>query len=166
MSGVGEIILLIVGTLLTIGIASVTKIVKNKNTKRKLKKMLKRGFKDLDYDIIRMAFRGLLDFDAQNDSRKLQKYLQKIIHQFRDDPTQMNINEKNLNMAIHDLSKLDTIFDQTEEEVQQDEDVVDEKLIAIEKKRQDIIQRKQNIRNKLIAKEKKLQRRKTNSAMG
>ncbi len=154
MTGIEEAAALIAGTLVTIAIAKISHTVGIKVNKNKLKKLLNRGFEELDYDVIKQAFTGLVDFDSKHGTRKLEKYLLPIVHKFRDDEERMNINHKNLKLSMNDFSKLENIFDEDEEEVEEQNNVVEEqievanvKLQEIKKRRDEVIARKNQIRS-------------------
>ena len=121
-------------------------------SKRKLRKMLAKGFEKLDFDMIKKAITGLKDFDYKHSTQKLDKYLVPIIKEFRDNDEKMSINEKNLQISIRDFSQFHTIFepDEVEEEEQVDlvGEILDEadlQLQEVKKRRDEVMQRKNHI---------------------
>ena len=153
MTGLEEVIVIVASSLLLIGAQKSIKKFSTIINKRKLKKLLNLGFDDLDFDIIKEAISGLLDYDSRNGSRKLDKFLLPIIKKFRNDDTKMNINEKNLKEAVKDFSKLSSIFDEDEEEEEEQLNIVDEKIeqvdadfMEVKKRREEVLRRKNQIR--------------------
>lgn len=122
-------------------------------SKKKLKKLLIKGFTILDFDVIKKAITGLKDFDYKHNTKKLDKYLLPIIKEFKDSDEKMSINEKNLKVAIGDFSQFHTIFDEDEEEVSEQNAIVDEKLDLVneqlqevKRRRDEVMQRKNHIK--------------------
>ncbi len=165
MSGIEEVIAVVGGTLIVIGCAKLSRKIGIKINKRKLRSMLKLGFETIDYHTIKKAISGLLDYDSRNNSKKLNKYLGKIVEKHNKDDDKMNINETNLNEALIDFSKLETIFDETEEEMEEQNELLDEKLTEIQKRRKEVLIRRNLIKMDRIGIIKKKQRR-TIGAMG
>ena len=127
--------------------------------KKRFKKMLINGFNNLDYDDIRMAICGLLDYDEKYSTQKLNKYLNKIILEFKNNEDKLNINENNLKEAVGDLTKLSNIFDLREEEEEELEDVLDIKMNEVMKRRKEVLIRRIQIEANRIGIIKKKQRR-------
>ena len=163
MSGIEEVILVVVGTLIVIGSAKISRKIGVKINKRKLKKLLKLGFDKLDFDMIRKAMVGLMDYDSRNSSKKLDKYLNKIVKRY-------NVNTTKLNEALTDLSKMENIFDEDEiieEEEEEpsinqeelDKEFVDIQLEEIGKRRKEILIRRNQIQQDRLGIIKKKQRR-------
>ena len=149
------------------GISRIAKKLKFKLSKKKLKKMLNKGFELMDTDMIKNAISSLIDFDSKYNSKKLNKYLLEIIKVFRDDPKKLNLNEVNvLNLAKEFV--FDNIFDADEQEESRQLDTIEEKLeetrevlTEVEKRRQEILLRKNQIRQRQSIKSNK--RRQTGS---
>ena len=140
-----------------------------KITKKKLKKLLNKGFDLMDTDMIKMAINSLSDFDGKHSSKKLDKYLMEIVNMFRDDDEKPTLNEKN----VLNLSKefvFDNIFDDDEkEEVRQLESIEEkleetkEVLNEVEKRRKEVMLRKNMIRQRQIG---KVSKRRSTGSMG
>ncbi len=162
MSGIEEVIAVVGGALIVIGCAKVSKKLGIKLNKRKLKKLLLKGFKNADYNMIGKAISSLIDYDSRNNSKKLNKYLVKAIKRHKD-----TINEPNLVIALTDLSKLDTIFDapiveeevDNEEEQEQIQAMLDEQLTEITRRRKEVLLRRNQIQIERLGIIKKKQRR-------
>ena len=155
MSGIEEAIALASGILCVVGMQKLSKKVGYKISKRKLKKLLIEAFDLLDIPMMEKAIINMKDFDSKHQTKKLDKTINKILSKKPD------LNKENVRRMVteNNFTSIEDIFSQTQDEKKEEEDFVSEQLLAIERKRQDIIQRKQDIRNKLMAKEKKLQRR-------
>ncbi len=164
MTGIEEIIGVVGGVVLIyVGRKSFSKL-KRKLCKKKLCKLLNKGFDDLNFDMVAEALRGLEDFDEKYNTRKKNKYIQKIIKSFKNDENEININESNLSEALEDFTKFDTIFDEDEDEMIEMENVVDDKLEEVMKRRKEVILRKNMIRSRNMTKSGK--KRKNVGAMG
>ena len=139
-------------TLLVLGSRLLLKKIKQLSDKRKLKKILYKAFKDIDMEMMKDAILGLLDYDAKHKSKKTDKYLIKIVRDFKD----LNINESNLLESKNNLTMLKNIFDEDEERLKADDDLIDARLDEITKKRKEIILRKNQLKtnNILIANRK------------
>lgn len=129
--------------------------------KNKLKRLLKRGFDLMDTDLIKSAIKELSDFDGKHNSRKLDKYLLQIVNDFRDDEEKPTLNEKNVLNLVKEFV-FDNIFDDDEEEEERQLDEIEEKLQAskevlseVEKRRKEILLRKNMIRQRQIGKASK-----------
>ena len=127
--------------------------------KKKLKKLLIEGFNNLDFDDIRIAICGLLDYDEKYSTKKLNKYLNKVVIDFKNSEDKLNINENNLKEAINDFTKLESIFDIKEEEINEMDMVLDEKVAEIQKRRKEVLIRRNQIQQDRIGIIKKKQRR-------
>ena len=127
--------------------------------KKKLKKLLIEGFNNLDFDDIRIAICVLLDYDEKYSTKKLNKYLNKVVIDFKNSEDKLNINENNLKEAINDFTKLESIFDIKEEEINEMDMVLDEKVAEIQKRRKEVLIRRNQIQQDRIGIIKKKQRR-------
>ncbi len=164
MSGIEEVIAVVGGALIVIGCAKISKKIGIKINKRKLKKLLLKGFKNADFEMIGKAISSLIDYDSRNNSKKLNKYLVKVVNKHKD-----TINEPNLVIALTDLSKLDTIFDapiiEEEEEVDNEQEqeqiqaMLDEQLTEITKRRKEVLLRRNQIQIERLGHQKRKQRR-------
>lgn len=154
--------LIIAGAIIVIGSKSILKYIKRRSRKKKLRKRLYNAFDDLDYDAIKVAIRNLQDYDRKYRTQKLKKYLNNVCRTFRDDETQLNINETKLKEAVLDLGLLEHIFDITDEE-QNEQDIIIEdsldltriRLDEIKRKRKEVMMRKDAVRQ--IQRQKKRQ---------
>ncbi len=127
--------------------------------KKRFKKMLINGFNNLDYDDIRMAICGLLDYDNKYSTKKLDKYLNKIVLEFKNNEDKLNINEGKLKEAISDFNQLENIFDIDEEEEKEQGDLLDEKLEEVMARRKEVLIRRNQLKQDRLGIIKKKQRR-------
>ncbi len=127
--------------------------------KKKLKKMIKMAFKEMDMDMIKLVIVKLLDFDTRFRTNKTQLYLTKEIIR------NPQLNEKYVLSLITGFHHIAKLFDQEVEEEIEDEAVVDVKLKQIESKRKEILIRKNQLKQQILAKNKRMKRRST-GAMG
>ena len=127
--------------------------------KKRFKKMLIEGFNNLDYDEIRLAIVGLLDYDSKYSTKKLDKYLSKIVIDFKNDEDKLNINELKLRDVIENGGNLDKIFDMTSDEEEEIIDVLDEKMNEVMKRRKEVLMRRNQIQADRLGIIKKKQRR-------
>jgi len=121
--------------------------------------MLINGFNNLDYDDIRMAICGLLDYDNKYSTKKLDKYLNKIVLEFKNNEDKLNINEGKLKEAISDFNQLENIFDIDEEEEKEQGDLLDEKLEEVMARRKEVLIRRNQLKQDRLGIIKKKQRR-------
>ena len=164
MSGIEELAALVGGAIVLYSSRKIMSKLKCKMCKRKLRKLLEKGFDDLNFDTIRKALRGLDYFDKKYNTEKKMKYLQNIIKVFKEDDSQLNINELNLSEALEDFAKFDSIFDEDDEEMLEMNSIVDDKLEEVMKRRKEVILRKNMIRKRNMTKSGKA--RKNIGAMG
>lgn len=135
------------------------------NQKKRFKKLLFNGFNNLDYDDIRLGICGLLDYDSKYNTKKLDKYLNKIIIEFKNNPDKLNINQKKLDIAINDFDKLEYIFDMSDEEELEANELLDDKILEVQARRKEILIRRNALKMDRLGIIKKKQRR-TIGAMG
>ena len=127
--------------------------------KKRFKKMLIDGFNNLDYDDIRLAIVGLLDYDSKYSTKKLDKYLSKIIIDFKNDENKLNINELKLRDVINNGGNLDKIFDMTIEEEEEIDDMLDKKMNEVMARRKEVLNRRNALKQDRLGIIKKKQRR-------
>lgn len=151
------------------GIKVLSKKMGYKLSKKKLKKLLMVGFDLMDADIIHSAIMSLMDFDGKHNSKKLDKYLLEVVKTYRDDETKPTLNEKNVLNLVKEFT-MDNIFDDDVIEEERQLDIIEEKmeetkqvLNEVDKRRKEIMLRKNMIRQRQIAKSSK---HRTSSAMG
>jgi nucleoside-triphosphatase THEP1 len=117
------------------------------------------GFEVMDLDLIRSSILSLEDFNPA----KVDKYLMEIVKLFRDDDKKKTLNQNsvmNLKSSNFDFSD---IFDDEVEEKERQMDEIDEKLEEtrqvlsdVEKRRKEIILRKNEIRSRQATKSGKM----------
>ena len=152
------------GVIIIFGILKGIKETGYKCSKRKLWKALHKGFIEVNGDIILETIDKLRDFDKKNKRNKLNKYINKILAENRKNDLP-NLNSKNVRGLSRNPELIHNIFDESEESILDEEDIIDKKidvvnstLTDIERKRKDIIIRKNEIRHNMINKNKKLRR--------
>lgn len=156
-----EISIVIISIAGAYGIKVLLGGAKYKINKKKLKKSLRKSFDLMDVESIKRAIVSLADFDSKHCSHKLEKYLLQIIQVFRDDEEKPTLNEKNvLNLPKEFI--FDSIFDNDVEEDERQLDVIEEKLeetkevlTEVEKRRKEIMLRKNLIRQRQMGKSAK-----------
>lgn len=114
-----------------------------------------------DSNKIKKTSLKLQEFDFKHNTSKLNKVVDKFLSK------NPHINEKNLKFMIKEgiFSDFSSIYDQEEIEELDDDVFVEDKLSQIEQKRQEIIQRKQKIKTRTLAKIK-IAKRQNIGAMG
>lgn len=154
-----EVSILVASVLGVIGLKKLLSKVGVKISKRKLKKILFNGFSIIDIDMIKTAIVGLKDYDKKYNTEKLEKYIQEILKENKYNKETPDFNEENVKLSLNDFNMLENIFDETEEEKKDIEDVVDVKLTEIEKRRKEIIIRKNEIKNQIQGKNRRMMRK-------
>ena len=159
MSGIEEVIAIVGGTLIVMGSRKVLIKLGVKMSKRKLKNLLIKGFEAVDFDMMKKAILSLQDFDEKHSTKKLDKYLGKIVKKNK------TINQSKLKEAVNNLDKLETIFDEDEDEVkvEQMSNLLNERLDEVDKRRREVLIRKNEIRQQNLSALKKKGRRKMGS---
>lgn len=152
------------GALIVLGSYKLFRRLRYLIRKKGLKKGLVKAFESIDSDTILRSLTHIEDFDKKHNSNKLPKYLLDIVNAFDADDTKPTLNRNNTLGLMTDFSMIDTIFDETEEEVKEATNILDEKLIEIEQKRREVILRKNEIRSAQILKNSKMRR--TSNSMG
>lgn len=122
--------------------------------KWKLKKLLLKAFELMDLDMIKIAVRKFQDYDLHYQTNKLNISLQKIINGNPD------LNERNVMRMLFDFHYLSKLFDEEEEKEEEDESMIDNKLQELDKKRKEIKIRKNQLKQQIFAKQKRMKRRK------
>lgn len=129
------------------------KLINRKKYKGKLKKSLIIAFNELDINKIRKSIKGLKDYDSKYNTQKLGKYIENIIELINNNDEPININPVNMEKALEDLDMLPTIFDNPEEDIKE-ANLLDEKITEIEKKRKEIILRKNLLKLNMVKAQK------------
>ena len=162
-----EAVILTVSVVAIAGLKILSKKLVYKYKKNSLKKNLELSLDFIDENLVDtnvlvQAALKMKEFDAKNSTRKMEK----IVNSFLEKNPELN--RKNLLEMCEsgDFSDFGSIWDQTQEEIEKDEDFVDAKLDEITMRRNEILRRKQKVKTRALAKEKAKGRKNTSSAMG
>lgn len=161
-----ETAILIGAGISIIVIKTILKKLGYKIEKKRLKKLFNKALDDGDMDGFKLSINALLDFDKHKKKRKLDKYTQQAIKRYKEDNKKVNINEKNFKLAVRDFDKLMTIFDEEEEEKEEEVEFVDKKLQEIQNRRNEILEKRAALKKSIVGNSKKKLRRKANTGLG
>jgi hypothetical protein len=147
------------------GIKVLLKKMEYKIDKGRLKKLLIKGFMLMDTDLLEKVILSIKDFDKKNNTQKLQKYLMEIYKIFRDDNDKHTLNRRGM-VDLADTLDFVALFEQDEEDEENDKDEIEEKLQEskdvlneVERRRKEILVRKNMIRARQQGKASKEKRR-------
>ena len=163
-----EISIILLAITTSYGIKVLAKKYGYKIRKTRLRKLLLEGFTLMDPNLIKIAITSLKDFDGKYSTNKLDKYLLEIIQIFNSNDEKITLNEKNVLNLVNKFIFDNILDDEEEEEKQKDE--IEEKieenreiLNEVEKRRKEIMLRKNQIRQKQVGKSAK---RRSTGGMG
>ena len=137
------------------------------NQKKKYKNMFFQAFKDLNSDLLRIAISGLQDWDNSHNTKKLEKYLTRAIIQEKQEHKEegkkliTNImddffeeKQKKIKTPSPKFKILKVKPKMIDKAIQKDPDLIEQKLNEIERKKIDILYRKELIKQKKKAERK------------
>lgn len=148
------------GAVLLVGYKLV-KLLSRKKYKGKLKKCLIKSLKNLDVSDLRKTIVALQDYDSKYSTHKLEKYLETAFQEYNGE---LPINENVLKELPFDLRLIDNLFDEEEEEINENVDLLDNKLKEIAAKRKEVIIRRNELRGERRG--KKTKNRRTQGKLG
>ena len=147
------------------GIKVLSKKFGYKMEKSKLKKLLVMGFDSMNSDLIRRTINSLSEFDGKHSTKKLDKYLLDIVTLFRDDENKTTLNEKNVLNLVKEFTMENLLEDEAEARALKVEETL-ERVREAEQKREEMLMRKDLIRERQLAKSNKRRKIRVPSQMG
>ena len=152
-----EEIAIAAGVMICMGGYKTVKLIGRKMCKRKLKKRFLKAFREVNIGEIEKCVDNLMEYDLKHSTNKTKKMVEQVMEE------NPELNKQNfLDMVeSRDFRGFQTIYDQDPEEIEHEENMIDDRLDEIKRHRQEIIRKKQDIRTKMLAKQRKLERRKT-----
>ena len=150
-----EEIAIAAGVMICVGGYKTVKLLGRKLYKRKLKKRFLKAFREVNIGEIEKCIDNLLEYDLKHSANKTKKMVEQVMEE------NPELNKQNfLDMVENrDFRGFQTIYDQEPDVIIEEENAIDDRLDEIKRHRQEIIKKKQDIRVKMLAKSRRLERR-------